>query len=187
MNLYYDSEFTGLHQHSTFISLAFIDDEGRAFYAEFTDYRQEQCDAWIQEHVLQHTRWLSQNEIKPQYYVEGQLTSCLGDSKVIRDALINWLSPYAKIEVWADCLAWDWVLFCQLFGGAFHIPSSIFYLPFDLVTLFKAKGLDPNQDRETFAQLPPNATALGQRHNALRDAQVLRACYRRLQAINPIE
>ena len=53
--LFYDSEFTGLHQHTTLISLALVSEEGPEFYAEFSDYAKEQCDDWIMQHVIGHT------------------------------------------------------------------------------------------------------------------------------------
>jgi len=62
MILFLDTEFTGLHQQATLISLALVAEDGQAFYAEFTDYDASQCDDWIQKNVLAHTRWLKQND-----------------------------------------------------------------------------------------------------------------------------
>lgn len=180
MNLYYDSEFTGLQQAATLISMAFVADDGRAFYAEFSDYDREQCDDWIQQNVLGHTRWIQDPKAGSGRWEEGRLTLSYGDSWHNRQALTTWLAHYGQIEIWADCLAWDWVLFCQLFGGAFQIPKQIFYMPFDLVTLFTAKGLDPDLDRVAFAGLPVGDSPQDQRHNALHDARLLQACYHKL-------
>ncbi len=180
MNLYYDSEFTGLHQASTLISMAFIADDGREFYAEFSDYNLEQCDDWIQKNVLEHTHWLRAPGARRGSWTEGELTCSHGNSEHNRQALTAWLAPYGQIEVWADCPTWDWVLLCQLYGGALQIPKQIFYIPFDLATLLKLKGLSPDMDRQAFAQLPVTATNQGQRHNALYDARLIRACYHRL-------
>jgi len=182
MNLYYDSEFTGLHQASTLISLAFVADDGRAFYAEFSDYNREQCDDWIQENVLNHTRWLQTTDAKTGQWKEGSLTCSHGNSEHNRQALTTWLARYQQIDIWADCLAWDWVLFCQLFGGAFQIPKQIFYMPFDLVTLFKAHNQNPDTNRIDFSRLPQKTSCSEQRHNALYDAKVLQACYHRLMS-----
>lgn len=52
MNLYFDCEFTGLHRNTTLISLGIVSEDGRKFYAEFTDYDRNQCDEWIKENVL---------------------------------------------------------------------------------------------------------------------------------------
>ena len=38
MRIFFDTEFTGLHQNTTLISIGCIDENGRTFYAESTDY-----------------------------------------------------------------------------------------------------------------------------------------------------
>jgi len=175
MNLYYDSEFTGLHQASTLISIALIADDGREFYAEFSDYNREQCDEWIKQNVLNHTRWLQDPEAKTGSWNEEALTCSYGYSEQNRRALTHWLAHYDQIEIWADCLAWDWVLFCQLFGGALNLPKQIHYMPMDLATLFRIKGLDPDTPREAFVALQAE-----QKHNSLWDAKVAKACFEKL-------
>jgi hypothetical protein len=76
--------------------------------------------------------------------------------------------------MWSDCLAYDWVLFCQLWRGAFNIPKVVYYIPFDLATVFRVTGNDPDVNREEFAGIE------GAKHNALHDARVIKACYDRL-------
>ena len=181
MNLYYDSEFTGLHQNTTFISLALVAEDGHAFYAEFTDYDAGQCDDWIRDNVLAHTRWLNRPGAETGLWREPPLTLCHGNKAAVRDALAQWLAQYDSIRIWADCPAWDWVLFCELFGGALHIPDNIHYLPLDLATLFKARGYDPDIDREGFAGQSFAGEARGKKHNALYDARLLMACHKKLE------
>lgn len=174
MTLFYDSEFTGLTADSTLISLAFIDESGRSFYAEFSDFNRSQCDDWIATNVLSHCEWIDTGT-EPFIRTVGEETQCYGDSALVRQHLGDWLSTYQQAEVWADCHAYDWVLLCQLFGGAFQLPKSLFYMPMDLVTLLRLKGIDPDIDRN---QLSGLANAV--RHNALDDAHLLRACYNKL-------
>ena len=57
MNLYYDSEFTGLTQDTSLISLALVSDADHSFYAEFSDYHRHQIDDWLRDNVLAHCRW----------------------------------------------------------------------------------------------------------------------------------
>lgn len=87
-----------------------------------------------------------------------------------------------KIEIWSDCLAYDWVLFCELWGGALKVPDEIYYIPFDLSTLFWIIGEDPDVNREAFAGL---STSEADKHNALSDARVIRACYRKC-SVTPV-
>lgn len=42
--IFFDSEFTGLHQNTTLISIGLISDDNNCFYAEFTDYDKNQLD-----------------------------------------------------------------------------------------------------------------------------------------------
>lgn len=52
MKVFFDTEFTGLHKNTTLISLGCVDENGRTFYAEFTDYDKSQVDDWINENVI---------------------------------------------------------------------------------------------------------------------------------------
>lgn len=175
--IFYDAEFTGLHQSTTLISLALSADDGHEFYAEFTDFNREQCDDWINDNVLSLTLWLNKPDTLPFIKQADDLTLCFGDSAFIKEALLNWLSDYDNVEIWADCLAWDWVLFCELFGGAFGLPRQIFYMPNDLVMLFKCKGLEADTPRLEFAKQHGAVFEEGQLHNALFDARLAKVCY----------
>ena len=180
MMIFYDSEFTGLHQYTTLISMGLVDKNGRSFYAEFSDYAQEQCDEWINEHVLKHTRWLSSPTTQQEFCrQEGDVLVCYGNKAFVRQALETWLQDYQNTEICADCLAYDWVLFCELFGGALNIPKQVFYMPFDLPALFEVRGLSPDTNRESFADFQSTSN-LDQRHNALYDANLTKACYNKL-------
>ncbi len=63
-------------------------------------------------------------------------------------------------------------------GNAFNIPKAIYYIPFDLCTLFRIKGIDPDVSREEFAEM----TKGSQKHNALWDAKVIKKCYKKICA-----
>lgn len=178
--IFYDAEFTGLQQSTQLISLALCADDGRAFYAEFSDFDRHLCDAWINEHVLSLTRWANIPDTPPCAYQEGNVTVCFGKTENVKQALLSWLSTYDQVEIWADCLAWDWVLFCELWGGALSLPQQIFYMPFDLVTLFYCKGLDADTSRLEFVQKQGIILDENQLHNALFDARLTLKCYQLL-------
>ena len=55
----------------------------------------------------------------------------------------------------------------------------MFYIPFDLATVFQVVGIDPDVCREEFAELKEDDLP---QHNALRDARVQLACYQKLAA-----
>jgi hypothetical protein len=57
------------------------------------------------------------------------------------------------------------------------VPSSFYYIPLDICTLFHAKGIDPDVNREEFAasRIPEDAKAA--KHNALWDAHIIMLCW----------
>lgn len=54
MLLFFDTEFTGLRKDTTLISLGIVAEDGRKFYAEFTDYDEMQCNQWIKDNVIKN-------------------------------------------------------------------------------------------------------------------------------------
>lgn len=175
MKIFFDSEFSGLHKDTSIISLGMVTDDDMAFYAEFTDYDKKQVenDLWIQENVIDNLLF---NKTEPFCNQLGSMTLCKGTKKEIQLHLSAWLRRYSKIELWSDVHHYDVVLLFDLWGHAFKIPENIYYIPFDIATMFKTLGLDPDTSRETFIDKPID----GVKHNALYDAQVIRACYDKL-------
>ena len=101
-----------------------------------------------------------------------------GDTEHIKNLLTRWLLQFEQVEIWSDCLSYDWVLFNQIFGHAFSIPKNVYYIPFDICTLFKIKGIDPDINREKFGC--GEVYVEMKKHNALWDAQVIKMCYEKL-------
>lgn len=177
MKVFFDTEFTGLHQNTTLLSIGLVAEDGRSFYAEFMDYDYGQVDDWLRNNVIANLH-LENGEFRG---VGRDYVTLRSTSLVIRGALCMWLySLDDKIEMWSDCLAYDWVLFCQLFGGAQKIPDFIYYIPFDLSTLLKLKNIDPDISREDFG----GSLDKSQKHNALWDAKLIKACYEKAMEVN---
>ena len=174
MKIFFDTEFTGLHQNTTLISIGIVAENGKKFYATFNDYDKHQVDSWLQENVIKNLEYIDEDENTTVIWNM--------DKKYIADHIELWLKygvledKDEKIEVWSDCLAYDWVLFCQLFGHAFNIPKTLYYIPFDICTLMYAKGVDSDINREQFVGIE------GKKHNALHDADVIKLCYEKLMS-----
>ena len=162
MKVFFDTEFTGLHANTTLMSIGLVDEDGRTFYAELNDYDKSQVDEWLENNVV--ANFTGDNTMNMQQ---------------LKLELTEWLAVYDSVEVWSDCLAYDWVLFNSIFGTAFDIPKNVYYIPFDICTMMKLKGVDPDINREEYAFDAVPETA--QKHNALWDAQVIRACYKNLR------
>lgn len=178
MKVYFDTEFTGLHRNTTLISIGLIAEDGRTFYAESSEYDKKQVDDWLQRNVIdnlifnQYDRFQDiESPLKGFKQFTNYSVELKADNKIIARELKYWLEQFDEVEIWSDCLAYDWVLFNELFGGAMSIPSNVYYIPFDLCTLFKLKGIDPDISREEFSNLKLS------KHNALDDAIIIKKCY----------
>ena len=188
--IFFDTEFTGLHQNTSLISIGLVSEDNKTFYAEFNDYDRLQCDDWIKEHVIDnlvmkppkpgeqeyyHAKRDKDNPIGQDIY-NGYSVQLRNNKETIADELALWLSQFGDVEMWSDCLSYDWVLFSQLYGHAFNIPVNVYYIPFDICTLFKVKGVDPDINREKFAEVED----VNLKHNSLWDAKVIKMCYEKL-------
>lgn len=175
--IFFDCEFTGLHKNTTLISIGLISDCGKTFYAEFTDYDKGQIDDWIKRNVISKLKYPD----KIFFFSNNSIDICDNTEK-IKNHLKSWLSQFDQVEMWSDCLSYDWVLFNDIFGT--DIPKNIYYIPFDICTLFKIKGIDPDISREEFAKEDKiNWFAKEEKHNALFDAKIIAMCYDKLTKI----
>lgn len=175
--VFFDTEFTGLHQNTTLISIGLVAEDGSEFYAEFTDHDKGQIDGWLQDNVIDNLLILRNGSYAWKIALHKNVETPLGfagTKEYVADKLAEWLSKFERVEMWSDCLSYDWVLFNQLWGHAFNIPKNVYYIPFDICTLMKIKGVDPDISREEYAGMT------GAKHNALHDARVIKACYERL-------
>lgn len=169
--LYFDTEFTGLQLPTSLISIGIVSDTGKTFYAEFTDYNKNQLNEWINKNVISNLKLEKTETNMNNYRVKGSTAT-------IRMHLRKWLAQFDKVVMVSDCLAYDWVLFCDLFGNSFSIPKNIYYIPIDICSMFLMKDIDPDIDREQFAEV--SIKEKHNKHNALFDALVIKACYEKL-------
>lgn len=196
MNLFFDFEFTGLHAGTTPISLGIVAENFGFFYAEFTDYDETQIERekdggeFIKTNVLDNLvlekQNLKENDFY-EYYKGNELFAMKvrGNKSFIVEKLKKWLFSFnTQLEMWGDCLHYDWVLFLDLFGSAFDLPEYVYYIPFDICTLFKVKNIDPDINREKFVEdyikTYETANCFSTKHNSLHDADIIMYCYNKL-------
>jgi hypothetical protein len=191
--LFIDLEFTGLHQATTPISLGIVSECGKTFYAEFTDYDRTQLNDWLEENIIPNT-WVAVHEpITSMGEVVGDSrwadVHVFGSSDYIKPFLEEWLSQFEKIVIWSDCLSYDWVLFCNIWGHAFSIPENIYYIAMDICTVFEMNNIDPDISREEYCEIENFTEEKNKvlyndfksvKHNALWDAFIIRECYNKL-------
>ena len=103
MNIYFDTEFTGLVPGTTLISMGAVTDSGEKFYAEFTDYDKSLVDDWIKSNVID-TLIFNKNgavassskvfgHIKAEEFLGGDLFT-YGNSEIVRENLLIWLNQF---------------------------------------------------------------------------------------------
>lgn len=136
MKVFFDCEFTGLKQNTTLISIGLISNDGRIFYAEFTDYNESDCDDWIKNNVLANLKYkdnvpflvktlnktVRENEEMKSHPAEeddkGFNIEMKGIKKDISRELTLWLNQFVKedyyIEFVSDVCHYDFVLLVDL-------------------------------------------------------------------------
>lgn len=184
MDIYFDTEFSGLHKNTTLISMGLVSEYGDELYLEFLDYDETQCDDWIKDNVIKHTHFLSRNidKSKCRIYTNGQGKYCSTKNKC-SVILEKWLSDFnTDIQLVSDCCHYDMVLFIDMFGSAFDLPEFINPVCHDInqdiaafLGITERKAFDLN--REDFIKQYGTMDIVGNKHNSLYDAKVIRKIY----------
>ncbi len=153
MNVYFDTEFTGLVPDTTLISIGMVDDEGAKFYAEFTDYNRSLCDDWINQNVIANLIFSKRGPlVLKKQYISGNV-NCF-DEDLKRAGIVNdnprnmfvrggrdyisrhlraWLSEIPeRVQLISDVCHYDMSLLCNLFGGAFYLPENVNPVCYDI-------------------------------------------------------
>lgn len=188
MNIYFDTEFTGLNQSTTLISIGLVADDGCTFYAELTDYDESQCDEWIKTNVLANLKlgFLKNNHVIISEK-SGHCWEVKGDTKYVRLLLTSWLSHYTDVQLVSDVCHYDMVLLMGLFrdplkqiADAFRFTdmTGICSVCHDInqdiahfLDISEAKAFDVS--RESLVKVPIE----GEKHNALYDAKIIKDIY----------
>ena len=195
INIYFDTEFTGLQQNTDLISIGMITEDGKQFYAEFTDYRNYLCDSWITENVIRKMT-------HPKKFISDRMTTITGGQYEVREFLLDWFDRQRKngdekIQFVSDVCHYDFVLLIDLlsdseYSSAINLPNYISPYCHDInqdMTAFineKTSHIKYITDydsfdieRENFLKefdivIPGSET---QKHNSLYDAKVIKLIY----------
>lgn len=182
MNLYFDTEFTGLHKGTTLISIGIVAENGKKFYAEFSDYDESQCDNWIKENVTKHTILEGNEILAKRLGKDSNTTVVLGSKADIRYELGEWLKRFDEVQFVSDVCHYDMVLLIDIFGTAFGLPGNVSAACHDInQDIANHYGIS---DREAFDKGREEIVSelcgefiAGDKHNALYDAEVIKAIY----------
>ena len=199
MKVFFDTEFTGLHKDTTLISIGLIDENGRTFYGEFSDYDESKCDNWIRENVIKHLKWSKEGPVEDFVNIYANGWEAFGSKEYIKIVLSEWLSKYDEVELVSDCCHYDMVLFVDIFGDAWSIPDVVnpachdinqdiakyFDISekeaFDLSRekFIEKVNIDRQDDQNNFdiSEGEKIINIEGDKHNALYDAKVIKEIY----------
>jgi hypothetical protein len=187
MKIFFDTEFTGLHKNTTLISIGLVDENGRTFYAEFSDYDGSQCDKWIHENVIKHLKWSKEGPIENFESISSIYENdweAYGTKEYIKTVLTDWLSKYDEVELVSDCCHYDMVLFIDIFGDAFCLPKNVnpvcHDINQDLAKRFMVTEREAfNVSREALLKARVDSHIIeGDKHNSLYDAKVIKEIYK---------
>jgi hypothetical protein len=176
--VFLDAEFTGEHQHTTPVSFGLVGEGDEALSVTFADFDRDQVTPWLEENVL---GFLDPKEMVPQAEglrrIEAFLESYAGGERI-------GLVSAGKLT--------DIILLFQLwhhrhpdrkyFHGLYCLPPYLNHADhFDLNTMFFLAGMEAGMDRAAFAGVDALDFPV-RRHDALSDARVVKACFRKLMA-----
>lgn len=198
MNIFFDTEFTGLHKNTTLISLGCVAEDGKTFYAEFDDYAQGQCNDWIKENVIRNLKIAEKRIDRWSHYVpaplpdssvnalkDGYCPNMKGSKTEVRDEFVQWLLQFDSVQFVSDVSHYDFVLLIDLFGTAFDLPENVSASCHDInQDIAKHYGITESEafdkSREEIVSETSGKPMPGDKHNALYDARVIKAIYEKL-------
>ena len=183
--LFFDTEFTGLRKDTTLISLGIISDNGKRFYAEFNDYDESQCDEWIKNNVINNLHLGGMGDGISDIDEEPAGIMVRGNKNYVSKELKEWISQFDSIQFVSDVCHYDFVLLIDLMTGgktALDLPDNIYAVCYDINSdIARHYGIS---DREAFDKSREEIVSElcghevdGTKHNALYDAEVIKAIY----------
>lgn len=183
MNIYFDTEFTGLHKDTTLISIGLISEDDETFYAEFIDYDKSQVDDWIKKNVI--------DNLTIKYYGVNKDTCnetiIKGNKTLIKFYLSMWLSQFESVQLVSDVSHYDMVLFIDIFGSAWDLPKNVNPSCHDInqdiaeyLKVDEASAFDVNREGFLLCSDYDSKLPSGDKHNSLYDAKVIKELYERI-------
>lgn len=149
MRYYLDTEFDETEAGVFLISLGLVAENGRSLYLVSSDFKDADCNPWVRDNVLPN---LIHGLVKPPVPIAEMRTYV--EAFLAEDA-----GPW---KFWGYYCAYDWFLFCRLWGGMLRMPVRMPKLCLDLKQV--AEVMFPGISLKSLV-VPENPE-----HNALADA-----------------
>jgi hypothetical protein len=150
MRYFLDTEFIDTGFTIELISIGIVAEDGRELYLESADLDRGKANQWVRENVFPHLKG-------------GERRWPLRSIRVTLRDFFD-IKDYGKPEIWGWCSAYDFVVFCQLFGTMMDLPQGYPHYMRDLQQVLDERGISDDE-------LPEQEEGL---HNALSDARHLK-------------
>jgi len=187
MKYYLDTEFAEIRGSMKLISIGIISSEGNTFYAENSCFDIDDANDWVKDNVIPKLKWheniestkghnnisndtfdnTGEDVLFPEFGIRRKW-EVYGSPQVIRDSLKAFFElPQEKDEVdferqfYAYYSAYDWVVFCWIFGTMMDLPQGMPMFCHDLKPMMDVAC-------EKYNMLKPDDPK--DEHNALYDA-----------------
>jgi hypothetical protein len=149
VKIFLDTEFIEKPCSIELISIGMVSEDNRKLYLESSDVDLSDVDPWLAENVLPHL----EGRGIPRTEIRNKVLEFVGDD----------LSP----EFICYFAAYDWVVFCWLFGRMVDLPRHFPMFCRDFKQTMETHGIK----RHELPAKPKNC------HNALADAEWLKRAY----------
>ena len=144
MRYFIDTEFNETGETIVLISIGIVDQYGRTYYAESSEFVASECQPWVQENVISKLGLAKDRKSRND----------------IRAEIENFFHGDGDIEIWGYYADYDWVVFCWLWGAMIDLPRGFPKYCMDLQQWWKMLGKPDIK--------PPDPV---DEHNALADAK----------------
>lgn len=124
MRYFLDTEFIerGPKFPVTLISVALVAEDGRSLYRVSSDFDPADAGSWVEANVLPKIAGMTR---LPVEVIAIEVRKFVGEEKP---------------EFWGYYSAYDWVVFCQMFGTMMHLPKGWPMYCNDIKQLAKSLG-----------------------------------------------
>lgn len=190
MNIYFDTEFTGLHQDTHLLSIGMIDENHRVLYVEkmITEKEVSQITEWIHRNVIHNfEQYNFALHEQLMYYKSSRdarthVVRTNASDEELKDAMEEYLKPYSDVQLVSDVCHYDMVLFIDIFGTAFDLPKNVNASCHDInqdiasyYHITEREAFDRSRE-EILSDLGKSVPLIG-KHNSLYDAFVIKEIY----------
>jgi len=188
MKYFFDTEFIESSERKTIdlISIGIVAEDGRKYYAISTEFDASLASEWVKENVLsklpprpesfnpveESPRQISESKTwKSRETIKFDIVKFVNEHEEEDSPRRFWAKHFTPIEFWAAWAAYDWVVFCWIFGDMIDLPKGFPYYCNDVIQWMNQLGMT----REFLPPDPENA------HNALADAQWVKEAHNALK------